>query len=150
VPFGVSHIDHVEVFVRHLDSAVKWYGEVLGLREIHRWQPEPIFLAAGGTALALFQARAGVPSTPGVRPIPPPLRWHRVAFRTDAAGFAAAQDHLTARGVKFRGPIDHAIGQSIYFEDPDGNPLEVTVYTAEGAARAALSAAMQQFLAEER
>ncbi len=126
--FAVLGIDHVEVYVRNLEAAVKWYGEVLGLKEIHRWQPEPIMIGAGETKLALFQARGDVPKTPGVRQVPPALRWHRVAWRTDKDGFAKAQQVLKERGVKFRGPVDHEIAESIYFEDPDGNPLEITWY----------------------
>jgi catechol-2,3-dioxygenase len=60
--------------------------------------------------------------------VPPALRWHRVAWRTDQNGFASAQLLLKERGVKFRGPVDHEIAESIYFEDLDGNPLEITYY----------------------
>lgn len=126
--FVVDGIDHVEVFVRKLDAAVQWYRDVLGLEETYRAQPEPIMIGAGGTMLALFQARGDVPKTPGVRPIPPPIRWHRVAFRTTKEGFEAAQQHLKAKGIKFGGPLDHQIAWSIYFDDPDGNPLEITYY----------------------
>ena len=30
--------------------------------------------------------------------------------------------------LEFRGPIDHDTAWSIYFSDPDGNPLEITTY----------------------
>jgi catechol-2,3-dioxygenase len=86
-------------------------------------------MGAGGTQLALFKAQGDEPKTPGVRMARPPLRWHRVAWRTDQAGFAAAQRHLTGLGVKFRGPVDHQSAWSIYFDDLDGNPLEITYHT---------------------
>lgn len=126
--FTVKQIDHVEVFVRNLEKAAAWYRDVLGLEELHRWQPEPIMIGAGNTKLALFLARGDVPRTPGVRQVPPALRWHRVAWQTDKQGFAQAQAHLLERGIKFRGPVDHQIAWSIYFDDPDGNPLEITYY----------------------
>ncbi len=121
--FAVKQIDHVEVMVKDMDSAVKWYEQVLGLKETHRWTPEPVFLEANGTALALFLANGprGTSSTGA--------HWHRVAWRTDRAGFDAAQQHLRDRGIRFRGPIDHDIAFSIYFDDLDGNPLEITYYT---------------------
>lgn len=122
--FSVQQIDHVEVMVRNIDAAAQWYSEVLGLKETHRWNPEPVFLEANGTALALFQAN-GERSSPGTA-----VHWHRVAWRTDKDGFEAAQQHLRDRGIKFRGPIDHEIAWSIYFDDPDGNPLEITYYVA--------------------
>ena len=56
MPFTVRSIDHVEVFVRDIPAAIRWYGQVLGLRELQRWDPEPVMVGAGGTMLALFQA----------------------------------------------------------------------------------------------
>jgi catechol 2,3-dioxygenase-like lactoylglutathione lyase family enzyme len=125
VPFKVRSIDHVEVFVRDIPAAIRWYGETLGLVEIQRWDPEPVMVGAGGTMLALFKA------PPGARPWSEKeadgMRWHRVAWLTDRDGFEAAQKHLAAKGIAFRGPVDHGKSHSIYFHDPDGHPLEITV-----------------------
>ena len=126
--FTVSQIDHVEVFVRDLDGALVWYQEVLGLTEVRRWEPEPILIGAGDTYLALFQARSGLPDIKGTRAIRPPYRWHRVAWRVSAQGLLDAIVHLQTRSVTVRGPIDHTGAVSIYFNDPDGNPLEITTY----------------------
>jgi catechol 2,3-dioxygenase-like lactoylglutathione lyase family enzyme len=123
--FAVESIDHVEVFVRSIPDAIRWYGDVLGLRETARWDPEPVMIGRGGTQLALFEARSSV-GADAERSEPPPLRWHRVAWKTDRAGFEAAQAHLTSLGISFRGPVDHDPTVSIYFQDPDGNPLEIT------------------------
>ncbi|MFO0808922.1 MAG: VOC family protein [Gemmataceae bacterium] len=117
--FAVDRIDHVEVFVRDIEAAAKWYAEVLGLRELYRWDPAPVMIGAGGTMLALFPAEAKIEPGHG---------WHRVAWRTDRTGFEAAQAHLQALGVPFRGPVDHDISWSIYFSDPDGHALEITSY----------------------
>jgi catechol-2,3-dioxygenase len=121
--FTAQRIDHVEVFVRDLEAAVRWYDETLGLKEARRWNPEPIMVGAGGTMLALFKASAAPRPDPGEAP-----HWHRTAWHTDAAGFEEAQEHLRGLGIPFEGPIDHRIGRSIYFVDPDGNPLEITTY----------------------
>ena len=62
MPFSVTQIDHVEVLVRDLAAAARWYGEVLGLAERHRWDPEPVMIGReDGPALALFQASEGRP-----------------------------------------------------------------------------------------
>jgi len=124
MPFHVQSIDHVEVFVRDIPAAIRWYGEVLGLRESQRWDPEPVMIGAGSTKLALFQAPSK--SMPASEKEAPALRWHRVAWLTDTAGMEAAQAHLKSLGIPFRGPVDHGPTCSIYFHDPDGHPLEIT------------------------
>lgn len=110
--------------MQDLDSAARWYRDVLGLEEIVRWDPEPVMIGAGGTKIALFRTGSGA----AVRPLPEGAGWHRVAFLTDHAAFDSAQDHLRAHGVTFCGPIDHGKAHSIYFQDPDGNLLEITHY----------------------
>ena len=50
-----------------------------------------------------------------------------MAWLTDKAGFEAAKKHLESRGIQF-GEQGHGTSRSIYFSDPDGNPLEITFY----------------------
>lgn len=122
--FQAAHIDHVEVFVSDIAASAEWYGKVLGLKEILRWEPEPVMIGIGNNKLALFKANA--PRSDAKEQ----AHWHRVAWHTDTAGFAEAQQHLKSLGILFRGPIDHGVAESIYFVDPDGNPLEITYYKA--------------------
>ena len=119
--FSVREIDHVEVFVRDVDAAARWYQETLGLEPVRRWDPDPLMIGAGGAMLALFRLRK-----PTDQRGDPPRGWRRVAWRTDAEGFRAAQEHLRSHGVTFNGPVDHDTSESIYFDDPDGNTLEIT------------------------
>jgi catechol 2,3-dioxygenase-like lactoylglutathione lyase family enzyme len=58
--FRVEGIDHAELFVRDIDAAIRWYGDVSALSELHRWIPKPVMIGAGGAALALSRARPGV------------------------------------------------------------------------------------------
>ncbi len=127
--FQATGIDHVEVFVHDVAESMRWYGRVLGLKEICRWEPHPVMIGCGGTMLALFRAEAAAPvhADPCTSRTP---HWHLVAWHTDAEGFAQAQRHLKECGVPFRGPTDHGIAHSIYFRDLDGNPLEITYYLA--------------------
>ena len=126
--FAVQRIDHVEVFVRDVEAAVKWYEEVLGLKVMCRQEhPNPVMIGAAGTMLALFQAKVEEHDWSS-RSSGNPVDWLRVAWLTDETGFAAAQAHLKQLGVTFDGPIDHQLSKSIYFEDPDRHPLEITYY----------------------
>lgn len=125
--FAVNRIDHVEVFVRDLDASIRWYERVLGLREVHRWEPEPIMIGAGDTKLALFKARNDAAPSPAAS-VPSPRRWRLVAWLVAPEAFDAAVAHLRAEGVEPEGPVDHGVSKSVYFSDPDGHPLEITCY----------------------
>lgn len=127
MPFTVEQMDHVEVFVRDRDAAASWYERVLGLREVRRWDSGPVMIGTGVTMLALFTARRAGPDN-AADDSQPSLRWRRVAWLVAQKDFVSAQDHLRSCGVAFEGPIDHDGPLSIYFPDPDGNPLEITCY----------------------
>ena len=132
--FRVDGLDHVHVFVRDRSEAAKWYGSVLGFRRDARfgsWARElggPLTLTAGDghTHLALFEdsKRAGKATT--------------VALRVDGASFVsvhkrAAQLPLfdTRRRPSPPHLQDHALSLSLYFNDRDGNPIELTTYEVD-------------------
>jgi len=132
-------IDHVEMFVPSRRKAADWYAEVLGFEVIQEhldWaeQGGPLMITndGGNTMVALFKgASQGTVEVRGLR---------RLAFRIDAAGFAA---FVGTSGSWRSEPLgrpeiqDHDKSISVYFSDPWGNLLEVTTYESEKA-RAAL------------
>jgi catechol-2,3-dioxygenase len=129
--FELEGIDHVALAVTDVAEAARWYIEVLGFEHRHQgmWNGMPVFVGKGTTALALFSARE--------RSRPPSSRPDHIgmlhlAFRASAAEFSAAQRELSARGIRFDFS-DHQISHSIYFDDPDGNQLEITTYDLDGS-----------------
>lgn len=129
--FAVAGIDHVHIYVRDRAAAARWYGAVLGLRRDRRfaaWAREvggPLTLTAadGASHVALFEddRRAGHGTT--------------VALRTDGEGFVAfskraARLPLFDKRRRQAQPRlqDHEQSLSLYFNDPDGNPVELTTY----------------------
>jgi catechol 2,3-dioxygenase-like lactoylglutathione lyase family enzyme len=124
--FQVESIDHVALLVRDVESAARWYQDVLGLERLYQevWGSHPAVVGKGGTALALFPVASQAPHPPPGRDT---LCVRHIAFRVDRANFLAAQDELTRRGIPFE-LQDHQAAHSVYFDDPDGHHLEITTY----------------------
>lgn len=117
-------VDHVEIFVRDLDAAVAWYCRALAMREVGRWDPHPVMIGAdgkNGTKIALFRTDA---EKPAFKEKPP--GWRLVAFQATEEEMPAVCKHLESLGIAYEGPVDRETNVSIYFEDPEGNELEIT------------------------
>ena len=95
-------------------------------------EPDPylhIFLdAGGGSILAFFELPNSPPmdrdrNTPG---------WvqHIALQLKDLDELEERRNHLKSMGIDVIGPINHAIFKSIYFFDPNGHRLELSVWTA--------------------
>jgi catechol 2,3-dioxygenase-like lactoylglutathione lyase family enzyme len=115
-------IDHLAIAVPDVKRTVAWYAEVLGLERRHaeEWGDIPAFIAVGSTALALFPRKdSSAPAKGG-----PMLH---LAFRADRQQYEKAKDELKKRGIAFHFE-DHGIAHSIYFQDLNDLPLEITTY----------------------
>ena len=126
--FKVAQLDHVHVMVADKYEAAVWYENVLGLavvksKEFWAEGGGPLVISSddGNTALALF-SRVGDKA--------------EIAFRVDAQGFRDFLKHaesinlLNKKGnaISIGDVVDHDAAYSIYFNDPDGNLMEVTSY----------------------
>lgn len=122
----LAGLGHVLLRVLDLDRAKTFYGDVLGFRVLEE-DPEHggTFMALPGQshAIDLFPVKdpaAAARQTPGVRGL------GHIAFRVDSeAALTDAHAALRAHGVTITRAIDHVSQKSIYFEDPDGNTLEI-------------------------
>lgn len=107
-------LDHVELRVRDLESSLAFYVGRLGLKD-HSLQGSMRFL---GNAASPFLVLV-----PGREDGQGPL--DHLAFQV--RDVEAAKTELERRGVSIRSSRTDADGRgrSYYFEDPDGNELEI-------------------------
>jgi catechol 2,3-dioxygenase-like lactoylglutathione lyase family enzyme len=111
----ITGTDFITVGTRDFDSAVDFYGNVLGLPESKRWGQMPaVEFETGNLTIAVMQSDAfGVDFAPHVHPI---------ELRVDDV--EAARTELESRGVEFEGEIlDSGVCHQTFFSDPDGNAL---------------------------
>jgi catechol 2,3-dioxygenase-like lactoylglutathione lyase family enzyme len=121
------------LYISDLDRAVKFYRDVLGLRLIadkyfEGGRGAALQVGSGPSVLLLF--RADLTMQGGMLLAHGTTGAGHVAFRIDASEIPAWREQLRAHGVAIE--QEFAFGDnppSIYFRDPDGNVLELTVET---------------------
>ena len=148
-------LHHVGITVKDLDASIRFYHDVLGLEFSN--EPSPWFdgeelgeavgvpgaalrqvsLLLGDTTLELLEYRS--PPSETTTPLKSNSRGaSHVAFFVD--DIEAEKAALEAKGIEFYGPVN-AVDEGVlagwrwvYFNDPDGYPLElveVAYYNAE-------------------
>jgi catechol 2,3-dioxygenase-like lactoylglutathione lyase family enzyme len=111
----ITGTDFITVGTRDIDSAVEFYGEVLGLPELKRWGSMPaVEFETGNLTIAVMQSDAfGLDFAPHTHPI---------ELRVDDV--ESARSELESRGVEFEGEIlDSGVCHQTFFADRDGNAL---------------------------
>jgi predicted enzyme related to lactoylglutathione lyase len=111
----VTGVDFVPLPTRDLETAVRFYGEVLGLpRSVYRPERNFAEFETGNLTLNILNAeKMGL----GHHPLKT-----QIALHVDDV--AAARAELEARGVEFEGDtFDTGVCHMAFFRDPDGNGL---------------------------
>ena len=125
-------ISHVAIRVTDAAAARKFYGQVLGLPDMHSAPDKPSFEIGRNHVVLL----------PGL-PAAEDERFAHVAFET--TDLAALRAHFTARGVPITQPAEQCRRDAITVQDADGHPIEfvqVKWPPDPGAPRAASGAAL--------
>jgi catechol 2,3-dioxygenase-like lactoylglutathione lyase family enzyme len=129
MPLKPIALDHVNIFVRNAERSHRWYTDLFELhtQDVMRFpgtdRMRAAFLACDpGHAhdIALFEVGDDAPG-----PEKGQVGLNHVAWRMASLDDLAGMYHrLQAKGV----PItvrDHTVSIGVYFDDPDGNGLEV-------------------------
>jgi len=129
--------DHFAVPVFDAGRALRFYSEVLGLPLVDAmsgddWGGKPwlmmIFRAGDGRQVALCALRGAAPAARDT--LPSDIR--HFAFSVEShAELAAWKQRLDRHDVPYS-EEDHGTQRSIYFTDPDGTMLEITVPASTG------------------
>jgi catechol 2,3-dioxygenase len=120
-----ERIGHVVIKVRDLERSRKFYTEILGM-QVMKQVPEigAVFLSFNGRdhhEVALFQIgpQAEAPRANQVGLL-------HFAFRLRSEeDLQTAYQELKAKEVPVTFTVNHGVSKSVYFQDPDGNELEV-------------------------
>ncbi|QLG63833.1 VOC family protein [Halorarum salinum] len=120
----VDHLGHVHLKVRDVERAIEFYADVLDGLTVAERVGRFAFLTLGEHHhdLALQEVpNAGSASTGSDGPVG---LYHAAWEVADAESLAGAYERLRAREVDVS-PVDHGISLALYFDDPDGNGVEV-------------------------
>ena len=140
----IHGLHHFAWRCRNAEETRRFYEDLLGLPLVHVIRADHVpstgeycpyvhifFRLGDGSHIAFFDlgddtAAAPSPNTPA---------WvNHLALRVESLdALHAARERLLAAGVEVLGPTDHHIIQSIYFFDPNGLRLELTVPTVPEA-----------------
>lgn len=123
----IQSLGHVVLRVTDRDRAEHFYGEVLGLPICARFDKDgykmSFFTLGNHHDFAVMEV-----SGEGSSASESAVGLHHVAFNigTTLDELREAKVKLDAEGIGTT-PIDHVVTQSLYFEDPDGNGVELYV-----------------------
>ena len=112
------------LYVQNLESARKFYHDVLGLSVINYVDEKHLFLRAGSSVLLLFN-----PEDSREKKSPPAHYGggkQHFAFEVASTQYEETKSEMERKGVTIIDEITWKSGKkSFYFNDPEGNVLEV-------------------------
>lgn len=119
-----TRIGHVHLKVTDLDRAIHFYTDVLGFALTQRYGDQAAFLSAGDyhhhIGLNTWHSRGAGPA-----PVRAAGLYHVAFLFPDRASLGAALQRVLDHGTALVGAADHGVSEAVYFNDPDGNGIEL-------------------------
>jgi catechol 2,3-dioxygenase-like lactoylglutathione lyase family enzyme len=129
VPFALLGLDHVVIRARDPDRLEHFYCDVLGCRlELRQDKIGLIQLRAGYSLIDLVDVAGPLGGNAGA-PMAGGHNMDHFCLRIEPFDAEAIRQHLTRHGIE-AGPVESRYGAegqgpSLYFEDPEGNLVEL-------------------------
>lgn len=116
----IERIDRVDLRVRDVEAALRFYRDVAGLEVAEQDATRAVLRAPGGPAFLTLDSTgvsaAAVPHATGL--------FHIAIRYPTRAALGDALARLAAAGMQI-GAGDHAVSEALYVSDPDGNGVEL-------------------------
>jgi len=117
-------IGHIHLTVADLDRSLAFYRDLLGF-EVTMWHGDSaVFLSAGG-----YHHHIGLNTCAGKGANPPPPGhtglYHVAILLPNRYELARTLKRLQEAHYPLQDTSDHAVSESIYLDDPDGNGIEL-------------------------
>ena len=123
VPAG-TRVGHIHLKVSDLDRAIHFYSDVLGFEVTQRYGDQAAFLSAGGyhhhIGLNTWHSKGA-----GAAPVRAAGLYHVAFVFPDRVSLGAALQRVLDHGTRLDGAADHGVSEAVYFNDPDGNGIEL-------------------------
>lgn len=131
LPFAVQRIDHIVLRVRDIDRAEAFYRDVLGCVVAKRRDDLGLrHLRAGASMIDLVSVQGTLGSRGGDAAGKQARNVDHLCLRIEPFDEPAIVAHLAAHGLAPHAPASgnfgaEGDGPSLYFDDPDGNTIEL-------------------------
>jgi catechol 2,3-dioxygenase-like lactoylglutathione lyase family enzyme len=130
-PFVVHRIDHIVLRVRDIARSEAFYRDVLGSDAVRRRDDLGLLhLRAGASMIDLVAIDGALGRKGGAVPVSGGRNLDHLCLRIEPFDEAAIVAHLAAHGISPHAPASRNFGAegeglSLYFDDPDGNTIEL-------------------------
>ncbi len=121
---ALTRIGHVHLKVADLERALKFYRDLLGFEETHRYGEGAAFISAGGyhhhIGLNTWYSKNGPSAPVGAVGL-----FHTAILYPTRKDLAAILKRLIDAQYPLTGASDHGVSEALYLNDPDNNGVEL-------------------------
>lgn len=117
-------VGHIHLKVTDLDRSIAFYRDVMGFDLKLRYGADAAFLAAGDyhhhIGLNTWDSKAAGPVLKNAAGM-----YHVAFLYPNRKALAEILQQVLDSGVVLTGKADHGVSEALYFDDPDGNGIEI-------------------------